>query len=233
MTRTFWVIVLLCVSACGAADEPMRSVTVSGTGSATATPDQATLRMSIVAREPALAAAQAAAGKVAARILELTDRLGIEREDVDTTGASVRPDYQWDRDNNQQVLRGYIAERRMRVDIDELDKLGPLTEGAVAAGVNQLQPPELDSSQRRDAYRRALQAAAEDAAANARALADSLGAGLGEVVSINAGPGTGQPPPQPMRSAMMMSAEADAAPTYNPGELSFTANITVVFALRD
>ena len=190
--------------------------------------------MSIMARKPALADAQAEAALVAERILALTDRLGINRDQVDTTGASVRPDYQWDREKNEQVLRGYIAERQMRIRIDDLDQLGALTEGAVEAGVNQVSPPELGSSQRRDAHRRALEAAAADAEANARVLAESLGASLGDVVSINAGAAAPWPPvPQASLSAMRPAAEADAAETYNPGELSFRSSITVVFGLRN
>ena len=234
MTRLFWLIFLIAASACSTAEEPPRSVTVTGTGSATAVPDEATLSMSIIARRPALADAQAEATAVAERILELTDRLGIDRDSVDTTGASVRPDYQWDRDNNQQVLRGYIAERRMRIEIDDLDQLGALTEGVVGAGVNQVSPPVLGSSQRRDAYRRALEEAAADAEANARVLATSLGARLGKVITIS----SGQPRAIPMPGERMLGASraaSDEAPaaTYNPADLEFNATITAVFALED
>ncbi len=232
MQRIFWLAVLIGISACSVAEEPQRSVTVTGTGFATAKPDRATLSMSIMARQPALADAQAEATAVAARILELTDRLGIERDKVDTTGATVRPDYQWDRDNNQQVLRGYIAERHMRIRIDDLDNLGALTEGAVKAGVNQVSPPVLGSSEDREAYRRALSAAAEDAGANARTLAESLGARLGKVITINSSPTL--PRPIAARAQTMFAMDEGAAEaTYNPADLDYNATVTAVFALED
>ena len=59
----------------------------------------------------------------------------------------------------EQELRGYIAERQLTIEIDDLDKLGALVEGAVAAGVNQVSPPQLDSSKRKETYRQALRAA--------------------------------------------------------------------------
>ena len=232
MTRYAWVFILLGISACSVAEEPQRTVTVSGTGSATTAPDRATLAMSIVARQPALGDAQAEATAVAGRVLDLADRLGIERDKVDTTGASVRPDYQWDRNANEQVLRGYIAERQIDIEIDDLDKLGALTEGAVAAGVNTLSPPRLSSSEGRETYRRALRSAAEDAEANARALAMSLGAQLGQVVTIS----VGQPVPRPIPArgqAMVAMDEAAAAATYHPADLEISATITAVFALDD
>ena len=235
MKRTAWLLLLLFLGGSALADETTRSVTVNGVGSATAEADRATVRMSVVARDPDLATAQAAASEVTASILELTDRLGIDRDEVDTTGATVRPDYHWDRESNQQVLRGYVAERQMRVDLEDLDKLGQLTEGSVDAGVNQVMPPQLDSSERRDAYRRALRAAADDARANARELSEALGAELGEVISVNAGKPLWPPGPEPNYAAVRTAGAADmeAAETYDPGQLEFTANITVVFALRD
>lgn len=233
MRKPAWMLLLLCMSAGAVADEPTRSVTVTGIGAATATADRATVRMSIVARDPELANAQAVAGEVTAKILKLTDELDIERGKVDTTAASVRPDYQYDRDSNQQVLRGYIAEREMRVDLDDLEKLGALTEGAVAAGVNQVMPPQLDSTERRDAHRRALRAAAEDARANARELADALGATLGDVITISTVLPSFQPGPQRQAYAVGAAADADTAATYDPGQLHFTTNVTAVFALDE
>jgi uncharacterized protein YggE len=233
MTRYAWVFALLCISACSVADETQRSVTVTGTGSAAAEPDRATLTMSIMARKPALADAQAQATAVAARILELTDHLDIERAKVDTTGAAVRPDYQWDRDNNQQVLRGYIAERQMRVEINDLDKLGALTEGAVAAGVNHVSPPVLGSSKARETRRDALRAAARDAEANARALAESLGARLGEVITISSGQAIPRPIAARAQNNMFAMDENAAAATYNPADLDFNVTVTAVFALDD
>ncbi len=211
--------------------EKVRTVAVNGTGSATATPDRAILNMSINARRPTLAAAQKQATDVTAKVLALTDRLGIKREHVTSTGAMIRPDYRWNRQSEAQELRGYIAERQMKVDVRNLDKLGALIEGAVQAGVNQVSPPQLDSSKRREAYRYALAKAAEDARENAEQLATSLGVKLGPVMQINAGANT--PPPMPIMRAQRASAlSAENAPeTYNSGQLSFLSNISVVFEL--
>jgi uncharacterized protein YggE len=233
MRKPAWLLILLCIGVDVVAEEPTRSVTVNGIGAATATADRATLRMSIVARDPEVANAQAKAGEVTANVLKLTDQLEIERDKVDTTAASVRPDYQYDRDSNQQTLRGYIAERQMRIDLDDLEKLGLLTEGAVTAGVNQVMPPELDSSERRDAHRRALRAAAEDARANARELADTLGVTLGDVITISTAAPPFQPGPQMRTYAVGAAADAETAATYDPGQLHFAATVTAVFALDE
>ena len=232
MLRSIVVILLMTVGTIALAGEQVRSITVSGSGFAEAKPDRAIIQMSVVAREPTLDAAQRVVASAVDKVLKMTDRMKIDRDNVDTTGASVRPDYRWNREREEQELRGYIGERRVTLELEDLDKLGAVMEGAVKAGVNQVSPPQLDSSERRKAYRRALQAAAEDARANAMRLAKSLDAEIGEVISVNSGSHAPRPPgPQPL-GARMMAAEADAGQTYNPADLSFTATVTVVFAIR-
>ncbi len=232
MLRSLPLLLLLGMGTFVLADEQQRTITVNGTGFAEVAPDRATLLMSIVAREPTLDAAQKTAANVVKRVLAMTDRLDIDRDQVDTTGASVRPDYRWNRQKEQQELIGYIAERRIALDIDELEKLGAVIEGAVKTGVNQVSPPQLDSSKRKATYRRALRAAAKDAEANARELADTLGASLGPVISINTGSTATRPPVPHMAGARAMAAESDAQ-TYNPADLRFDAIVTVVFALEN
>jgi len=230
MRTTLYVFALLILSPVVLAQTELRTITVNGIGSASVAPDRASVQMSIVARSATVAAAQEAAAVVTAKVLELASNLGIDRDRVDTTGSSVRPDYRWNREREEQELRGYVAERRMQVDVRDLTKLGALVEGAVKAGVNQVSPPQLDSGKRRDAYREALDAAAKDAQANAAKLADSLGAKLGDVLQITT---ASQPaPPMPMmRTAMADTMESSAPETYNAANLNFDATITAVFEL--
>lgn len=233
MLRTLLVVLLVTIGACAMAEEQIRTITVNGTGTAEVKPDRATLRMSIVAREATLAAAQRAAADVTARVLKMTDRMDIDRDQVDTTGASVRPDYRWNRDKEEQELRGYIAERQISVVIKDLETLGAVVEGAVGAGVNQVSPPHLDSSERKQTYRKALRAAADDAKENATQLADALGARLGQVISINSGSNAPRPPVPYAANMRSMAAESDAGESYNAADLSFNATVSVVFELTE
>jgi len=230
MRTTFSVVAWLMLSSAVLAQGELRTITVQGSGSSRIAPDRASVQMSIVARSASVSAAQEAAAAVAAKVLEMAGDLGIDRERIDTTGSSVRPDYRWNREREEQELRGYVVQRQMRVDLRDLAKLGALIEGAVEAGVNQVSPPQLDSSKRRDAYREALDGAAKDAQSNAAQLAKSLGTKLGDVLQITT---VSQPaPPMPMvRMAMAESVESSAAESYNAANLNFEATITAVFEL--
>ena len=230
MLRKLLPCLLLLASACTVADDMARTVSVTGTGRVSAMPDRATVHMSIVSRAKELAVAQAGAAKVTAAVLSLTDELDIERNKVDTTGATVRPDYRWNRETEQQELRGYIAERQMNIKVDDLDSLGKLIEGAVAAGVNQVSPPQLDSSKREAMHREALAKAAIDARANAKVLAETLGAELGDPVSISDG-GVAPQPPAPRLRMATAAMESDSAATYNASDLTFIATVAAVFEL--
>jgi uncharacterized protein YggE len=212
------------------ADDMNQTISVTGNGMVSTEPDLATVQMSIVSRARELDAAQAGAAKVTASILSLTDKLDIDRNKVDTTGATVRPDYRWNREKEEQELKGYIAERQMGVKVDDLEKLGRLVEGAVAAGVNQVSAPQLDSSKRDSMHREALALAAKDARANAKVLAETLGAKLGDPISVSDRSAPPQPPVPRARMATM-AMESDAPATYNAGDLTFTASVTVVFEL--
>lgn len=213
------------------ADDVVQTVSVTGNGQISAVSDRATVQMSIVSRAKELDVAQAEAAKVTAAVLSLTDKLDIKRNKVDTTGATVRPNYRWNRETEQQELLGYIAERQTNIKVDDLDKLGRLIEGAVAAGVNQVSPPQLDSSRREAMHREALAMAAKNARANAEVLAETLGAKLGDPISISDGSAPPRPPVPQLRMAAAM--ESDSAATYNAGDLTFTATVNVVFELEN
>lgn len=233
MLRSLWAVLLLTMGMYVMAEEQARSITVNGIGFAEVEPDRATIRMSISARDQKRAAAQRRAADVTNRVLKMTDRMDIARDRVDTTGASVRPEYRWNRETEEQELRGYIAERQIAVQIDDLEKLGALVEGAASSGVNQVAPPQLDSRKRRETYRQALRAAAEDAKANALQLADTLGARLGHVISISSGTNAPRPPTPHAAGVRSMAVESDAIESYNAADLRFNAIVTVVFELTE
>lgn len=232
MSRILFVAILLSVTACVTAEEPPKTITVSGSGSAPATPDRASLSMSIVARDKSLVTAQKQAADITAKVLAITDKLDIDRSRVDTTGASVRADYRYNRNTEDQEFRGYIATRQITVEFRDLEKLAPVIEGAVSSGVNQVSPPNLFSTKRKESYRQALENAAKDAEANAERLADALGVKLGSAMSVNTA-SAGSPGPMVRGYANAMAMDSEAVDSYSAGDQTIRANVTVVFAIED
>jgi len=211
-------------------DEAPRSIRVNGSGSINALPDRATVVLGIDARNPSLATARQQVARVAGDFLELVERLGIPNRSVTSTGANLRPEYRWDKERREQRFVGYVVQRQLVVQLEDLELLGELIEGAVDSGVNQVSPPQLDSSRRKDYERQALAAAALDARANAEVLATSLDAELGELRNVEAVQNFGGPRPMMRAGAMAMEAES-AAETYQAGELRFEARVNAEFGI--
>lgn len=208
-----------------------RSISVSGTGSVTGEPDKARVQLTVQKSNPSMDRARADAVAVVEKFLALTRQLRIDPKRVRTTSAVVNPEYRWDQPTSRQVLTGYMVQRQLEVEVTDLDQLGALIEGAVQAGVNNVSPPVLDSTRRRELNRQALTAAAKDAEANARAIAETLGVKLGGLRVLTAGDAA-PPPPMPMpMMKMAVAAEAmdSGAATYTPGSLEFEARVDATF----
>jgi uncharacterized protein YggE len=211
--------------------EMPRTISVSGTGTIDATPDIARLSLAVQRRDVSMQVARDETVRVSKAFLALCKKLGIPENKIRTSGLTIQPEYRWDEKENKQVFVGYFVQRQLQVEINDLDKLGGVIEGAIDAGVNEVSPPVLDSSRAKELNRDALAAATADAKANAERIASSLGVKLGAVRTVVAGGAS--PPPMPMQEmrvqAMAMDAAAGKAANYVPGEISFESRVETVF----
>ena len=207
-----------------------RTLTVTGSGEVRAAPDRALVSLGVEARAATLEGARTGAARVVALVLKVTRDLGVADADVRSTRITVQTDYEWSDPKKSRTLVGYVVRRQVLVDLRNLDRLGDLLEQGIGAGANLVGEPQLDSSRRAALGREAMARAVADARANALALAGGLDASVGPPRSVSEGATS----PAPMARQMMLSARAGAAPapaTYEPGELTFAASVTVTFDL--
>jgi len=228
--RTLVLLTFLMVIAPGfAAADEARTVSVDGRAEIVTPPDKATLRMGIEARADTVEAARDQVSDTVTRFLKLTRGLTIPDEQVSTAAAIVRPDYDWNPQTRERRLLGYTVTRELVVELTDLERLGQLTESALALGVNQVDPPVLDTSRRTELERQALAEAARDARERARSLAEALGARLGDIRTLQAA--ASFRPPTPVARGML-AAEADAgAETYQAGQITVTGSVSASFDL--
>jgi uncharacterized protein YggE len=212
------------------ADDFPRTISVSGTGNVDATPDIARLSLAVQRRDASMPVARDATVKVSNSFIALCKKLGIKESKIRTSGLTIQPEYRWDQTEKKQIFLGYFVQRQLEVELDNLDKLGDVIEGAIDAGVNEVSPPQLDSSKRKELSRDAMAAAAADARANAERIATSLGVKVGAVRTITAG---GAPPPMPMKAMRVqaMAADSGAGESYTPGEIGFEGRVEATFDL--
>ncbi|HHQ14321.1 MAG TPA: DUF541 domain-containing protein, partial [Chromatiales bacterium] len=156
--RTGLFALFICLSGIAFADDQPSTIAVGGSATVAATPDRALVNMGIEARDTDLSAARNRVVDVSSRFLALCRTLGIDDRYIQTTGLTMHPEYRWDPEHRQRQLQGYLVQRQLSVDLRNLELLGQLIEGAVDAGVNQVNPPVLDTSRRPELRRQALAA---------------------------------------------------------------------------
>ena len=215
-------------------EAPRRSVNVSGQGEISVTPDRARLSVAVdqFAQEPK--PAELAVNKIVKAYLAEVKALGIADKHLSTAGVSLQPEYVWDEKLRQNRITGYRARRDIQIYVEDLTKVGDLILSATKVGVNNVSPPQLESSLGRELSRKALVAATEDARAKAKLLADTLGVKLGAVRSISANDG-GYPQPVMVKAMAMRDSMAPESGNsqmgFEAGEIKVTANVQADFDL--
>lgn len=233
MTDRFFPIALLAMTMLASpavADEAAREVAVSGKGEISVVPDQATLTLGVEMRAREMEPAKQQVSQIVSEFLKLAARLDIDKQHLNTSQLTIRPEYDWNTTNRQRRLTGFYVARQIRVELKDLEKIGPLMERATSLGVNQVNGPYFSSSREAELHREALRLAAEDARRNAQVVATALGASLGPVRSIRADDASLPPPPGP-QARMMMAEAASAEQSYEVGEMNFSARVNAVFDL--
>lgn len=210
------------------------SLSVSGSGMTSAAPDHATVRIGVVAQQEDAAAAQAQVNRLAQAAINAIKNAGIQADDITTLGITLSPVYapRQPRPNaepEEPRIVGYRASNTVQVDLDDLEKVGPVIDAAVAAGANNIQ--DVSFSLRNDTRQRqeALRLAVQEARSKAEAIADALGVRLGSVQQVNeSGVSIIRPQAYYARGGAMM---AEASTPVEPGQVQVQANVTIEYNL--
>lgn len=199
-------------------DETAGGITVSGTGSASVTPNRASFAFGSVSQAGRANAALTASSQSVARVIAALKRAGVAQADIQTSEVSLSPRMN---DNGDAVV-GYTASSTVTVTVKKLGAAGDIVDAAVGAGANQVSGPNLLASDQGAAYKNALRTALADARAKAETLATASGSTLGKITAIVE---SGGPVPMPL------TAGKDAAVPIEPGTQDIQATVTVTYAI--
>ena len=199
------------------------TITVTGVGTARGVPNLARVNIGVEVLGRSVADVRAAAAADTEAVLNTLRSHGIVAGDMNTTGYSIRPEY----DHREgRRLRGYRVTNTVEVRIRDLATVGEKIDAAAAAGSDNIvvhglsfihdDPTDLDRAARAAAW--------DDARRRARQLAELAGHRLSHAVTITEETYT---TPLPVRA---MVSEAAAATPFEPGEAAVTVTIRVEFA---
>jgi uncharacterized protein len=165
--------------------EQRRVLTMTGTGEAGAVPDRLSFALGVTVTRVDLDDALAAANATTNRVLGALEKYDVARSDVQTTGLSMTPVYQY-HDYSPPTITGYRVSERASVLVKQLKLGGKAVSAAVAAGGNDVRVSDIrllvgDTAA---VMEKARDAAVEEATAKAQQYAEASGQELGDVVTL-------------------------------------------------
>lgn len=227
------VLLAACATAPMANAEPVvsaRTMTVTGQGKAAAAPDLAIVTIGVQSDgATAQAALRANSAAMNATISKLKS-MGIESRDIQSSGLSVNPRYNYEKNRSEPEVIGFRASNSVRVRLRDLDQAGAVIDEAVSSGANSLGGINFTFAEPKPLYEAARRDAVADARARAKLLADAAGVSLGPILSITDGYAPSPRPDRIMLSANRM--EADASVPLEAGESSVSANVTLIYEIK-
>jgi uncharacterized protein YggE len=204
-----------------------QEITVMGDGSASARPDQAWISVGVQTSKPTAAEALAEANAATEAVLARLDQLGIARANVQTSGLSLFPIQEGapKQPGADPAITGYRAVNQLTVLVSDLNKVGQVLDGVVAAGANTVGGVRFGLKDDSALRAQALQ----DAIKSARPKADTMAAGLnlktGQVLVVQE-EGTFSP----VAPAAQLAGKGGDVP-IEAGQLTVRVRVQVTFAL--
>ncbi|HKG57063.1 MAG TPA: SIMPL domain-containing protein [Candidatus Limnocylindrales bacterium] len=205
------------------------TLTVTGTGRVVVTPDVADLRLGVVVTRPTVKAARSVAADQMTKVIAALKKLGIADKDIQTTGLSLQPNYDYSNSGGPARLTGYTLSNGVATTVRNLDRIGDAIDASIAAGATTLDGVAF----RVDDPARAQDQARADAMKQARAKADTLASGAGVsirgVASIAESAG---PTPYPVYfGSVRGGVAADKATPVEVGSNDVTVNVSVSYLI--
>ena len=208
------------------------TIAMTGSGEATGVPDQLTFGITIKKNAADVSTALNSANRVTRHVLQAVRDQGLDMEDVQTTGLSIHPNYDYN-DDGPAVIIGYGVSQELSVMVRSLPDAGSTISAAVEAGGNavRLHDVRLQIGDKDGMFRRARDAAFAEARAKAEQYAQATGQELGEVTSLREVKTRSSVPVALGRDELRAAATVSAVPIRaGTAELDITVSVVWSFA---
>ena len=213
-----------------AAEQPPRTIVVSGNGEASVAPDDAIMDFAIETHAQTATDAARRNAELATKVVAALKSKLAGKGQISTGGYSLNPDYRQHPGDENATIVGYAAQNSIRVETGALDLVGTLIDSAIAAGANRVNYLNFTVKDNVKARAQAIAAATHDAQAQAQALAAALGVRLGRVIKAST---EAEVRPMPMMRAMNAGMVAGAVSTpIESGQVTVPANVALTYEIE-
>ena len=211
---------------------PPETITVSGTGHATLTPDRFTFTAGVQTMAPTVEEAVNENNAKMSAVIAALKKAGATDQEVRTSNFSIYPQQVYEQGQPPRVT-GYQANNTVNVTKKDIAAASKLLQVALNGGVNETSGLNFEVSDPSRGRDQGLKAAFDDARAKAALLAQAAGRSLGRGMTINELGESQPPPPRPMQMGVMAAkADSISAPPVESGSRELTYTINVVFEMR-
>lgn len=206
------------------------SITVSGTGRATVTPDRFTFTLGVQTIAPTVDEAVNENNRRVAAVIAALKKAGASAEDIQTSQFNIYPQQDYQEGRLPRIL-GYQVTNSITVRSNKVAEAGRLLGIALSNGVNTSSGINFEVSDPARGREQALRAAVEDARAKATLLAQAAGRAVGRAIVITEGAHAAPPVPYPMARAAAMESRVGDVPVES-GSQEVTYEVTITYELR-
>ena len=208
-----------------------KTITVVGSGSASAVPDVATANIGVDTQAASPEAATSQNDESLQAVLAALKAAGIEEKDIQTAYYNLYAEQRFDPATGQPTGQfTYRVSASLSVKLRDLAQVGAVLGNAVKAGANNISGVYFSIEDTARLQEAARAKAVADAKTRAQALAQLSGVQLGEVVSVSEVI-TGVPGPVYYETAAREGLGGGGAP-IQPGQLEVSMQVQVSFAIR-
>lgn len=224
------LLALAAQTAAMAAEAPRRTMTLTGTGAVTATPDQAVVTIGVVTQEKTAGRALSQNTRSMQAVIDLLKAQGIAEKDIQTANFAVTPRTAYPNNDRNQPPRivGYAVTNEVRATIRDLDNTGTILDKAVSAGSNRINSIQFAVSKPEPLLDEARRLATRDAIRKAAILAEAAGVTLGPITAISE---VTSPSPGPIFQRTM--AVAEAAVPIAAGQQTLSTQVSITWTIGD
>ena len=205
-----------------------RTITVTGTGLVTLTPDIAYINIGVQSQDASASVAVTQNNTNAQAIIAAIKASGVADKDIQTTNFSIYAQQQYD-SNGQITGILYVVNNTVYVTVRDLTKLGGLLDATVRSGANTINSISFDVADKTAALSQARLAAVADAKKQADELTGATNVSLGDVQTISYYDSSA--PVTVNYSRADMAAGGGSVPVQS-GSMQITTTVTIVYALK-
>lgn len=201
---------------------PISAISVASRGEVKASPDRATIQISVQTKAETAAAAASENARKQQAVIDALRALGLGDKDIATSGYNVYPEQRYE-PNREPVVTGYNVTNTLTVDVKTVSMVGRVIDAALSKGANVINSLQFYSSNAETARREAIAIAVRKARLDAEAAAKAAGGSLGDLLEITIGAAY-TPQPKYIAMSRVAGVAQDSTP-IEPGEETISVDL--------